>query len=381
MDNLQFHDIQKKPVFRTIMFFLIILCVAVILITLGRRNDAVTKAQIYHAGVLTADKVNTAFDKVSGTLTRRYVKESDEVKKGDLLMEIDDRDLNFTIDNLQAQLDSLDAQIKQQEADIKLSKEKLITQEQQLWYQIEELDASLQGAIALYEQSKAEYERYSSLKETLSVSKSAYDSARRTYLQAESTRLSIIKNLQELTLGATPEQIEKLKTLHSAKGMTLNTIVESRTEIENMTNTLNALKASAEALKAQLGQEQLNRERTKLYAPADGRILEVNFEEGEQIPSGSTAVLLETSNYYYDIYLSEYAAVRYKPGDRIKGFIPALDDFVEGTIRFVHAAPSFADMRMTREQGQADLTSYKVRIYPDAKENLRSGMTVEIADE
>ncbi|MBO6258314.1 MAG: biotin/lipoyl-binding protein, partial [Succinivibrio sp.] len=210
MDNKNFDSIKAKPVFRTILFFLIILCVAVILILLGRRNDAVTKAQIYHAGVLTADKVNTAFDKVSGTLVARHVNESDQVKKGDLLLEIDDRDLHFTIDNLQAQLDGLDAQIRQQDSEIKLDLDRLKTEEEGKWYQIEQLDASLQGAIALSEQAKAEYERYSSLKESSSVSKSAYDSAKRTYLQAESSRLSILKNLQEMTLGATTEQIEKL---------------------------------------------------------------------------------------------------------------------------------------------------------------------------
>ena len=37
---------------------------------------------------------------------------------------------------------------------------------------------------------------------------------------------------------------------------------------------------------------------------------------------------------------------------------------------------------MTREQGQADLTSFRLRVdVTDAPEELRTGMTVEIADE
>lgn len=45
------------------------------------------------------------------------------------------------------------------------------------------------------------------------------------------------------------------------------------------------------------------------------------------------------------------------------------------------AAPSFADLRMTREQGQADLTSFKMRVYTDQDPQLLRGMTVELAND
>ncbi len=102
---------------------------------------------------------------------------------------------------------------------------------------------------------------------------------------------------------------------------------------------------------------------------------------GEMVPAGATAILLETDRYYYDVYLSEYAAVKYQVGGTVKGYVPALDDYVSGTVRFIEAAPSFADLRMTRDQGQADLTSFKMRIYTEPKERLMPGMTVEIKDE
>ena len=64
------------------------------------------------------------------------------------------------------------------------------------------------------------------------------------------------------------------------------------------------------------------------------------------------------------------------------GMAPALGREVKGIARSVNAAPAFADLRMTREQGQADLTSFRLRVdVTDAPEELRTGMTVEIADE
>ncbi|MCR5536732.1 MAG: HlyD family efflux transporter periplasmic adaptor subunit [Succinivibrio sp.] len=373
--------LKHDPLFRTVMFFIVVLCLATLLILLGRRNDAVTKAQIYHAGVITADTVNTAFENVGGKLIVRKVNESDRVKAGDLLLEVESRDLGFTISNLESQLRSLDAQIRQQTLNIENALNKLETTQEQTWRDIEELDANLISAMAAAEQAQAEYQRYEALKKTSSVSQSAYDSARRNYLQADASRISLLRNLQKITVGATQEQIEKLKQQHSAQGMTLSAILEKRADIENERNALLALESSRDALSAQLSQQRLNKIRTKLFAPEDGKVQQVMFEVGELVQPGATAILLETDRYYYDVYLSEYAAVKYQEGGTVEGYVPALDKTVKGKIRFIEAAPSFADLRMTREQGQADLTSFKMRIYTDHLDQLRPGMTVEIKDE
>lgn len=60
--------------------------------------------------------------------------------------------------------------------------------------------------------------------------------------------------------------------------------------------------------------------------------------------------------------------------------VPALGVKVQGKVRFTTAAPSFADLRMTREHGQADLTAYKVRIYVEPAAGLLTGMTLEVND-
>lgn len=58
---------------------------------------------------------------------------------------------------------------------------------------------------------------------------------------------------------------------------------------------------------------------------------------------------------------------------RLKAYVPALDREVEGTVRNTVAAPSFADIRMARENGQADITSFKVRIDVVPPEGLLTG--------
>jgi HlyD family secretion protein len=374
--------LRERPAFRTAMFFVAVLCIAVVLIMLGRRADAVTEARRFKGGVLTADEVACAFEGVGGKLLSRTVTEGDRVTKGQLLMVIDDRDLQHTVEDLKASVAQLDAQIKKQELDLKNARDCVRTTQTSQWRQIEALDSRLRGSNEELSQARAEYGRYSSLVAGSAASRSAYDKARATSAQAEAARTAALKSLQELTLGATDEQIKHLRETGSAEGMTLSAITQMNTDCESMEQALRALEASRRSAQARLDEQLLNLSRTKLYAPCDGTVLETYFEEGELVPASAAALNLETDRRYYDVYLSERSAARFKKGSEVTGVAPALDQEVKGTVRSVNAAPSFADLRMTREQGQADLTSFRVRVdVTQAPEELRTGMTVEIADE
>ena len=111
MSQQIFQYLRKRPAFRTAMFFVTVLCIAVVLIMLGRRADAVTEARRFKGGVLTADEVACAFEGVGGKLISKNVSEGDRVKKGQLLMVIDDRDLQNTVADLRASAAQLDAEI------------------------------------------------------------------------------------------------------------------------------------------------------------------------------------------------------------------------------------------------------------------------------
>lgn len=105
------------------------------------------------------------------------------------------------------------------------------------------------------------------------------------------------------------------------------------------------------------------------------------YEEGELVPEGAAAVLLETERKYIDIYVNETMIRDFQQGTSVKAFVPALNSYINGTVRFANPAPSFSDLRVSREKGQADLTAYQVRIYFMDSPLLLSGMTVEVNHE
>lgn len=147
-----------------------------------------------------------------------------------------------------------------------------------------------------------------------------------------------------------------------------------------MGNEADALMRQRQALTVQLRELEVAKERLTLRAPEDGKILKVLAKEGEMVSPSVPVVLLESSRSYYDIYISEKQAAGLSEGQEIIGVTVAGNRKVRGTIRLLSQAPGFADLKQSREKGQADLSSFQVRIYVEPQEGILPGMTIGVKD-
>jgi len=136
--------------------------------------------------------------------------------------------------------------------------------------------------------------------------------------------------------------------------------------------------AQRDALLVQKKELEVARERLVLRAPEDGKVLKLLAKEGEMVSPSRPVVLLESSRSYYDIYVNEEQVQNLKEGARITGKTVAGDRSVTGTVRLVTKAAGFADLKMTREKSQADLSSFQIRIYIDPTEGVIPGMTIGV---
>ena len=360
------------------LIFLLLLFFGSFLIFLGSRNDAVTVAKSIKSGVLTADEINIAFQNVGGKVIKRFVEESQMVKKGDPLMQLEDVDTKLAIDRLQALVDSQRAAVNQEQAAIEITENETNLSELSTWRKIEEVKASLEAAKSARNLASTEFDRQAQLRKTGGNSQSQLDNARNAFVVAKMQVIQIESQLSTLMIGATPEQVSQFEKTQNATGMSLQSIIIARQKLENRQNQLAQLKAQLAQGEADLKQLQINYQRLTLKAPEDGKVLKLMFEDGELAPTGAPAVLLETDRKYIDIYVNEKMVNDYQPGTTVTANVIALDKEVKGKVRFATAAPSFADLRMTRERGQADLTSYQVRIYIESIPKLLTGMTLEV---
>lgn len=369
-------NLKEKSLGMGIAFLALLFAGGFLLVFMG--HDAVTLALEKKEGILAAEQVKIAFENVGGRLVSERVQESQEVKKGDILMVLDSTDTELSIERLEAQLRQMDAQIEQMNGSIEIGYAKTATSELQTYRQIEQQKMAFDAAKATYDNQLLTYNRKKVLVSSGAISQSELDSARMS-LDVAAANVGQQQRLLEKMLAGTSEAArDQVMSSGNASNIYLPEIEEQRQDLENSRFGVQTLLRQKENLLVQLKELQVKKERLTLRAPEDGKVLRVIAKAGEMVFANAPVILLESKRYYYDIYLDEGQAARLRVGDNIAGRAVANKKAVSGIIRFITAAPGFADLKMSREKGQADLAAFQVRIYVDPEANLLPGMTVEV---
>ncbi len=351
-----------------IVFIALMIISGVVLMYRG--NDAVVLATEKKEGILTAEQIKLAFDSVSGRMINEAVIEGQHVKVGDVIMVLDPTDTDLAIEKLKAQSAQLDAQIKSTGGSMNVNLFRADNDEQQSFRQIDSQRAAVDSARATLRNCQLDFDRTSALVEAGAVPKAQLDDA--------TTALNVAKaNVQ-----SQEQLLERLLAGVSDSGRTdslaLPTIEQERAAARNMQNDIEALNQQKNFLAVQLKELEVARDRLTLRAPEDGKILSILQKQGEMISPGVPVVLLETNRIYYDIYISEEQAVGLHEGDELIGTTVADHKQIRGKIRLLTQAPGFADLKQSREKGQADLSAFQVRIYIDASSGAMPGQTIGV---
>jgi multidrug resistance efflux pump len=185
---------------------------------------------------------------VGGRVVRVHVRESDRVKAGTLLFELDPRPFEHKVAQLEAKLVEAVHQVKQ-------------------------MDAELASAKAEHERLLAEAEYADSVyRQELQIYKTA-STTERKYLEA----------------------LQKHKTTRAG-------VQQAAQSVQKVHDALNARIGEEHALvaeaKAQLAEARLNLDYTRVYAPRDGIITDLQLREGAYVHTGQAALtLIETSQW------------------------------------------------------------------------------------
>ena len=139
-------DPKKKAKRVGIVFIVLFIIAGLVLMYTG--NDAVVLAVRQKEGILTAEQVKMSFDSVSGRLVREAVQEGDEVKAGDIIMELDTTDNMLALARIDAQLAQIEAQIAGRSTSMGISMQQVGTNETQTFRQIDAQRAVVDSARA-----------------------------------------------------------------------------------------------------------------------------------------------------------------------------------------------------------------------------------------
>ena len=351
------------------MIFAVVMVVTGLLL-MYTGNDALVLATEKKEGILTAEQIKLSFENVGGRMVKECVKEADQVKKGDVLMVLDSTDVDLSIAKLEAQIAQMKSQIKSAGGGVNIAMSQADTNDQQSFRQIDQQKAAVDAAEANYNNASLDYNRKVQLFEVGAISKADLDAAQ-TSLQVNTANVAQQKQLLSKLLAGTSDNGD-------TDSLNLPTIALERQTAANKLNDVEALNQQLKGLEVQLKELKVKKERLTLRAPEDGKIIKILAKEGEMIAQNTPVLLMESNRYYFDIYVSEEKVDKYKEGDEIEAISVAGKKKVKGTIRLLTQAPGFADLRMTREKGQADLTSFQMRIYLEPTEEILPGMTMGV---
>ena len=340
------------------------------LILLYTGNDAVAMGNEKKAGIVTAEQVKVSFNSVSGRLIKEAVKEGQTVKKGDVLMALDSTDVDLEIAKTKTQINQLQAQIDSLNGSIGVGNARTDTSEIQSRHQIDQQRAAVEAAEATYENKKLDYQRKAALAAQGAVAQVDLDNAT-SALQVAQSNVTQQKQALKTLLGGAADT-------GNSDTVNLPSIAESRQEWANKAYDVKNLEEQKKGLEVSLQELEVKKSRLVLRASEDGKVIKILAKEGEMIAPNTPVILLQSNRAYYDIYVSELQARHLTEGDTLTGTEVANKQKVQGTIRLVTKAGSFADLKQSRENGQADLSSFLVRVYVDPDEDVRPGVTVEV---
>jgi HlyD family secretion protein len=197
-----------------------------------------------------------------GKVGKVRVKEGNQVSKGDLLFEIDNRELGYQIAQLNAQLISLTGQEKQMYPELHPS-------------QIKQQELFIQQAQIQHQAAVEDYERVKALYEAGAISFEQYQQSERT--------VNILEN-------ALAQQIQALDTLKDQ-------YVPTQGIDEQFAGQRQLIQTQIDSLNYQLAN-------TRIYAPVTGVVTSLQIEKGMVVPAGFQALtLFEQDKYELEVML------------------------------------------------------------------------------
>ena len=311
------------------LFTLLLMMVAIALAVLFRAHNQDLLLQ----GEVDAPEVIVA-SKAKGRVVERLIERGDDVKSGQLIIQLDSPELMAQLRSAQATRDEAKAQLDQSLHG---------TREES----IRNLRANLAQAEAQYRNAQNDYNRNLSVAGKGYISKSELDASRRARDTAFQQVQAAKANLDE---GINGDRVE-LRQQYAA-----------------------ALRAAEENLL----QIQAQSDDLQVKAPVDGEVGPIPAEVGELLNAGSPLVtLIRVPDAYFVFNLREDILAHVRKGDKVKLRVPALKDkMIDTEVRYIAPLGDYATKRATRATGDFDLKTFEVRLYPSQPvDGLHPGMS------
>lgn len=321
---------------------------------------------------------------VGGRVARVHVQEGDRVAPGDLLVELEEKDVAPMVAAAEAQLRRAEATLAKLEAGAReeaiRQAEAAVEQTRQQYrmalegarsQEIDAARASAEAARAQRDDAKQSYERVKKLYEKGAASEMAYDQAKNALSAAEAQYAAALEQLDLVVEGTRDEEVRIAKAALEQAEATLDELRNGAREED-----IAAARAARDAARADLDSAKSRLEEMSVHAPQAGIVESIDVEPGDLVQPGAIVRIVDPDNLELVIYVSPAMLSRIRLGQRIPLSPDGEDTVYEGEIIFIANQGEYTPRNLQTEEARArQVFGIKLRV-PSYDGALKAGMTL-----
>jgi membrane fusion protein, multidrug efflux system len=340
--------------------------------------------------------INQIASRVGGTVVGVYVENTQTVKAGQVVVELDPRDYQVALAQGKANLAQAQANVEIQSPNVPITATTQATQVATTEQSVESAAAGVASAERMYESSRAdlrqaeadaanaavEERRYHELVVKQEVSREQYDQ-RATAAKAQEALVASRRSAAEAQLKLVDQRRtewnQARQRAEEARANQPRQVAIQRASVVNR-------QASAQAAKAQLDQATLNLSYTKILAPVDGIIGDKSVEVGMQVAVGQEMfAITQIDDIWVTANFKETQIRRMHAGQSVTIQVDTLGQDFDGYIENLAGATGAKYSLLPPENATGNYVKVVQRLPvrirfkngQKGQERLRPGMSVE----
>jgi HlyD family secretion protein len=309
-------------------------------------------------GVVDGDEVRVN-PQIAGRITNLTVDEGSHVKKGDLIAELDPKELEANLAAAKANVSSLQAQVSAANHNLTWTTDQTSAAIEQAKARVTSSKSQLGQAEAQLAMDQADMNRVEGLYQKKIISAQDHDHA-----------VAKVKMSQA--------NVDALRQAAEAEAAAVNVAQANRKQVDVRQSDISATLAQLQQARAAEAQVATQLGYTKIYAPSDGIVSVRAAKQGEVVDPASTIVVLVDVNHLWvraDVEESYIDSVKF--GQTMNIRLPS-GDMLQGQVFFKGVENDFATQRDV-SRTKRDIKTFAIKVsLPPSDGRLFTGMTATV---
>ena len=296
---------------------------------------------------------------ITGRIVKLDVDEGIQVKQGQLIAELDPKELEANLLAAKANVTSLQAQVTAANHNYTWTNDQTGAAIEQAKARVTSSDAQLQQAEAQLALNQSDLKRMQHLYDEKIVSAQDYDHASTAVKMAQAN-------------------VDALKQAAQAEAAALNVAQANRKQVDVRQSDISATLAQLQQARADEAQVAAQLSYTKIYAPSDGVVSVRVAKQGEVIAQGAPiVVLVDISNLWVRADVEETYIDDVRFGQTMRVRLPS-GDILQGKVFYKGVENDFATQRDV-SRTKRDIKTFAIKVtLPSDDGRLFVGMTATV---